>query len=541
MWTPLTPFEQRMAALARLFPPPPSHPLHDSITARLRIESERDIATRLWVKEQLERFPSFVLTRSKGGTNFPIANNLRDFFSEYAKRLMDNGPHSLPTSFNVVESFLIFSHKYFVFDLRDERDHLLRLDDYLDWYTSGDFPETPPVLMDILPEGLIHSYTMAAPLIDFHLNTTDASQLALFGVSMIRHSTELSMISVLGESPAYPPDDEIGELEKVRPTMGKENIQPAPDLDVKDRYLEEAPQLSRLIALVRFDLIARRYNVRYLNIDMGRSYEILTDDPIIFSDDISSSERRNQLDRMDRGLNRYASVFSALASLMFLPVFFIAEHQRVTTSKFGTELLAQKASPDVKKAIKLLGRSEVPFTRDVHCLYIESSGGGTTALDVTPPELDFETAGFWRTLPPGEIGRDALGQPIVGKTWVERTDSWASQRLELFTVKKRAHAQQGPHKGSVYVMRSGSHALDLYKIGRTSLAPEERAASLTATTGVPTQFEVLAHWEVRDAEYVEREAHHRLRAYKVNKRREFFRAPLSLIVATIGKIVEDSA
>jgi hypothetical protein len=541
MWTPLTPFEQRMVALARLFPLPPSHPLYDSLVARARIEAERDLATRLWAKDLADRFPSFILTRSEGGTNFPIPNTLRHFFKEYAKRIAVDGPDSFPTSFNVVESFLAFSHQYFAFDLRDERDHLLRLDDYLDWYTSGQFPEEPPALVDILPEGVIHSYTMAAPLNDFHLNTGGASRLALFGVSMVRHSTELSMLAVLGESPAYPPDDDIGAFEEGTPTRGRETLQPAPELGVKDRYLEEAPQLARIVALVRFDLVARRYNVRYLHSDLGRSYHVLTDDPRILSVDLSPSERRDQLQQLAQHLNRYASVFSALASLMFLPAFFVAEHERVTTTTFGTELFAQRASTGVQKAIKRLGRREVPFTRQVHCLHSMSIGERATALDVNPPELDFETAGFWRTLPPGEIGSDESGQPIVGRTWVERTDSWASQRLEAFTVTKRAHARQGPHPGSVYVMRSGSHALDLYKIGRTGLAPEERAATLTAATGVPTQFEVLAHWEVGDAEYVEREAHHRLRAYKVNKRREFFRAPLSLIVATIGKIVEGSA
>jgi hypothetical protein len=88
-------------------------------------------------------------------------------------------------------------------------------------------------------------------------------------------------------------------------------------------------------------------------------------------------------------------------------------------------------------------------------------------------------------------------------------------------------------------MRCASHGFDLYKIGRTGGTPQERAAQLSGATGVPISFDVLAHWEVGDSEWVEREAHRRLRGYKVNKRREFFRAPLSVIVATIGRIVEE--
>ncbi|MBA4392280.1 MAG: hypothetical protein C0407_01890 [Desulfobacca sp.] len=372
----------------------------------------------MWVKDLVEKLPSFVLTRWEGGTNFPIANTLRHFFNEYINRFAIGGFQSYPTSFNVIESFLVFSYKYFAFDIKEEREHLLRLDDYLDWYTSGRFPEEPPALMDILLRGVVHSYTLAAPLNDFHLSTTDGSKLALFGVSMVRHSTELSMVAVLGESPAYPRDEDIPEIDEGSPAKGRESIQPAPELGVKDRFLEEAPQLARIITLVRFDLVARRFNVRYINMDVGKSYSVFTDDPLIFSPEdktLSPSERRERLQTYTEGLNRYASVFSALASLIFLPAFFIAEHLRVTTTKFGTKLLAQRSSAKVQKAIKLLGRDEVSFARQVECLHSISSCNITT-LDIDPPDLKFETSGFWRNLAPGEIGTDKSGQPLVGKT-----------------------------------------------------------------------------------------------------------------------------
>lgn len=538
MWAPRTPFEQRMVEVARYFPPPPWHPLHDSLVARARIEGERDLSARRWAQDLAEKFPSFLLSRNQGGTDFPIDKTLRYFFLEYAKRISQDGFHTFPSSFNVVESFLVFSHTYFAFDLRDGRDHLLRLDDYLDWYTGGQFPEEPGALLDILPEGLTHSYTMAAPVNDFRLTTTDASQLALFGASMIRHSRELSMMALFGESPAYP-EDLLNPLEGI-PGRGKESLQSADGLGVKDRYLEEAPQLARVVALVRFDLSARRFNERYLLCDVGPGYAVATDDPAVLVD-LSPPERRDHLDRMQEDLNRYGSVFSALASLMFLPAFFVAERDRVTKTTFGTPLRARRESPEVRRAITLLGRQEVPLLRQVDCLHSMPTTGGANVLDVNPPELDFETTGFWRTLSPGEIGSDESGHAIVGRTWVERTDSWASHHLEQFTVRKRANAPQGPNAGSVYVMRTSSHTIDLYKIGRTQLTPEDRAGALSAATGVPTPFEVLAHWEVEDAKHVEREAHRRLRAYRVTKRREFFRAPLPVIIATLGEIVAGSA
>lgn len=89
-------------------------------------------------------------------------------------------------------------------------------------------------------------------------------------------------------------------------------------------------------------------------------------------------------------------------------------------------------------------------------------------------------------------------------------------------------------------MRSASHGLDLYKIGLTRREPTERASELSGATGVPTPFEVLARWEVGDVKAVEAEAHRRLKHYKVNKRREFFRAPLSTIISELDKIAKSS-
>jgi len=494
----------------------------------------------MWAKEHADKFPSFRLTRLEGGTNFPVANILRQFFKEYANRIATSGPHSFPSSFNVVESFLDFSHEFFAFDLREERDHLLRLDEYLDWYTAGEFPEEPKALLDIVPESVIHSYSMAAPLNDFQVYTAD-SELALFGVSLVRHSTELSMLAILGERPARPSDEEVPTLEMGTRTTGRKEIGPDPSLSVADRYLDEAPGFSRVVALARFDLEARKYDVRYVNIDLGSCYQVVTDDPGIFDVGLPSSRRRELFEAMAEVLPRYDAVFSALGALMFLPAFFIAEQKRVAVTTFATTLYARRSSTEVQKAIQALGHLAVPFSREVMCLESERVSQTQDPVTITPPELEFSSAGFWKPLPSGDIGRDESGHPIVGRTWVERTDSWESQRLASFIVGKREDQQKGPNPGSVYVMRSGSHGLDLYKIGRTALAPEDRAAQLTKATGVPTRFEVLAHWQVGDVEHVEREAHRQLRSYKVNRRREFFRVPLSLIVSTIGKVVAESA
>jgi len=124
---PPTPFERRMRQLAKLFPPPPTHPAHGVLSALAKRTAERDFSARLWMQQLLKRGPSFMLSRLQGGSGFPDANLLREYVRDYAHRLIERGPHSLASSFNVVESFLSYPHDYFVFDLREEREHLLRL------------------------------------------------------------------------------------------------------------------------------------------------------------------------------------------------------------------------------------------------------------------------------------------------------------------------------------------------------------------------------------------------------------------------------
>ena len=536
---PPTPFERRMVQLSRMFPPHPSHPVHKILSTRANIPAERNISFRLWLQELEKKLPSFILTRLEGGTQFPIANVLRHYFREYASRIAAQGPHSFPSSFNVIESFLTFSHDYFIFDLREERDHLLRLHDYLDWYTSGDFPEDPMILTEIAAEGVIYSYNMVAPPEDFRLQTSD-SELVISGVALVRHSNELSMIALCGEAPANPPDEKIPEIiGEYVPLAGKEGLESDPELSIDDRYLKEVPGYSKVIGLVRFDLESRRYFVRYLNRDIGTSYLIATDDPMTFTKEMTQLQRNQFFKSSSETLMRYDPLFASLVSLMYLPTFFVVEQGRVTQTTFSTELHTRRNSTEVRKATRHLKRESVCFSRKVSCLESTSDASVEVEMTIVPPELEFASSGFWKSLAPGEVGEDEDGNPIVGRAWVERTETWSSHGIQEFVVRKHEGRVQGANPGHLYIMRSGGHTIDLYKVGKTQRAPGVRAKELTGATGVPTAFEILATWSVGDVDQIEREIHRRLRSYRVSRRREFFRAPLSVIIAEIERVIKE--
>ena len=537
--TPPTPFERRMEQFGRAFPPPPMHPLHDILTTRAKLKAEQDISFRIWLKEARKKLPSFVLARMMGGTQLPMANVLREHFQEYASRLINHGFHSFPSSFNVVESFLSFSHDHFIFDLREEKEHLLRLSNFFEWFTSGVALDEPGILTEILPEGKIYSYNMVAPSNDFRLQTGD-SELIVSGVALVRHESELSMIALCGETPEFLIADDFPDMDGCEPILGKEDLKSDPGYSPEDRYLKEVPGYSKVLALVRFDLIGRRYYVKYLSRDIGASYLTSTDDPsIFFATGVGQQRRKNILAASFEVLERYSSLFSSLTTFLYLPAFFVGEHGRVTETVFSTELHSRRNSTCVRKAKRCLPGDSLSFSRKVFCMESLFSDEADDVRTIVPPDFQATSTGLWRNLPAGDIGEDDRGNPIVGRTWVERTETWSQRGVERFVLRKYKKRTRGANPGYLYLMRSGTHGMDIYKIGKTKRSPDIRATELSGATGVPTKFEVLYTWEVGDVDVLEKEVHRVLKPYRISKKREFFRCSPQVIIEAINSLLDE--
>lgn len=521
---PLTAFERRMIELAKQFPPPTRDPLaHAAILRR----AEGDIAVRLRAKAIMERMPSFMLTRMMGGSKFPMSEALRGYFHEYQHRLTQFGPDSFPSSFNVIEGFLNFSHEFMAFDIREEREHLLHLDDYIDWYTGQTFPNDHRILIDVCEEGINYTYNMVEPTQSYRVQV-DGADLVIIGISMVRHSAELSLFAVVGESPPHPSNAELTHYEMGETVVPERaGIIPDSSLDFSARYLPEAPGFGRVIALGRFDLTARSFDVRYINVDVGPSYMVFTDDPMLRGVDSETFEN------VERMLGRYDSLFALIVSAVYLPVFFLAESDRAVSTKFATDLEAERSSPRVRSAVKLIGEPSIPFMREVRCLAAGLTGSGEPFQTLDVADFVLSSSGFWKTLAPTQVGEDSHGNPILGKTWVERTEFAPSRSLSKFVVAKPPIPVQGNDPGTLYVVRSAAHGADMYKIGLTRRDTHTRISELSRATGVPVPFEALASWQVGDVGKLERDVHARLAQYRVSARREFFLAPLSVIIASI--------
>ncbi len=91
-------------------------------------------------------------------------------------------------------------------------------------------------------------------------------------------------------------------------------------------------------------------------------------------------------------------------------------------------------------------------------------------------------------------------------------------------------------QGYVYALINSSLS-GMVKVGKTSRDPNERAQELSSATGVPTPFSVAYQIYVSDCSGAEAYIHTYLEelGYRVNENREFFNAPLHVVIEAMLK------
>lgn len=81
----------------------------------------------------------------------------------------------------------------------------------------------------------------------------------------------------------------------------------------------------------------------------------------------------------------------------------------------------------------------------------------------------------------------------------------------------------------------------LAKIGYTDRSPIERAGELSRNTGIPTNFEVHAWWQIEgdESRAIEQRIHQHLHEHRYNKDREFFSLSAIIAQAKIELLLEN--
>ena len=95
--------------------------------------------------------------------------------------------------------------------------------------------------------------------------------------------------------------------------------------------------------------------------------------------------------------------------------------------------------------------------------------------------------------------------------------------------------------GYIYILHNPSLRDDYLKIGITTRSPQERAAELSARTGVAQQYVVVYQRWVMNPNNAEAKIHTYLDRYRINEKREFFQLPLEEAIQAVRCIADEEA
>jgi len=132
--------------------------------------------------------------------------------------------------------------------------------------------------------------------------------------------------------------------------------------------------------------------------------------------------------------------------------------------------------------------------------------------------------------------RDLLSENEVQEIKNKCLEKWISvqRRVELAIRSHKRTESLAEDLNYIYVMSNKAYP-DTFKIGWTSILPEERAEELSST-GVLYKFKVEHYKKFKDAEKVEALLHKKLKKYRVANNKEFFKHPVDKIVNLIETI-----
>jgi T5orf172 domain len=459
--------------------------------------------------------------------------------------------------------------KFFV--IRPEKDHLFSLGDFLDFVTSGDRRDDGMRSLFDLRDGIVYNFTPVGDARELAFLHADSSRFVVAGFTMVRRDDQLHWAMIGG--PICDLAEKTRELRsnpyelKDKPPE-KAFIDVDPSLEFRAEPLAGTDDVWKSIVFGRFNLRTEKHEVRAFGRDHGNHYFMNIDDPETFAirDPNSLSQReRELLDGMIERIENENVLFEIAVTCFQLPAYFAFRITLVRETKKVTVIAALSAVQ--RSQISSVDPEKRPLFRTVAALELVDIGRLPAIRSYTPPQYKVEVNGFWRKLEPESVGKDVLGNPIKGRTWIkghlrwrdrpERRQSTMFVKSSIASARAKASAiiasdptavvigdelppifpteiePDNESTGWLYVMRCPLMDDDVYKVGWSSRAPKDRAEEISKATGVPMAYIVVESWKVEDARRMEAAVHQALTTFRINPRREFFKAPFENIRAEI--------
>jgi hypothetical protein len=535
--------QERMAEIRFWAIPPEGTKDYDRLIKELKKRESPEVNKK--VKKIFKKAAALMEVQQVNGLGFSADTMLREYNREYNSRVFNGSLHDLPGSFNVVEAFNEFIPPSATFKIRDEIDHIFSFDEFIDFVTSDELDSSDMPSLEHAIDGKIYSYNSACDPREITFSTKNDKTYGFSSISFIKFNNEVSIIIVAGqECDLSSKTEEIKEsLRNQKVFSHRSHIQPSEDFKVGAMPLSESCPLLKSIVLARIDLERQTFDARYVYEDWGQSYRRVTDDVSAFIDtsgNFIDRDTEEYVKKMPEVMNQYQALFELCKTCLFLPDYFDTFSEDVRIERHPTDFIKFRNKKKNKKSISLVGSVyKIPY-RQPAVLFREFRRSPARAVFSTP-DIKIETNGFWKQLPIESQGKDKNGNQITGRTWVSKTLSWSEDPVGDRKIAISRNRQSAPtdNAGFIYVMRSGAHQKDVFKVGLTRRDPETRSKELSASTSSPDYFLVVEEWFVKDCVLAEKLIHQKLDSYRVNPKREYFKARYSVIFSVIDEIISE--
>jgi len=505
---------------------------------------------------------------SRSGVGFPIDQLVRSMALEYTNRFASSGTEQLPVSFNYFEPFcegkLISNSVAPYMELLPETNHLFSSSDFFDYLTSSDSNNFELKSLLSLPEAEIFHFTASGDILELSFSDARFREYVLSGYSMVRRGNSIHWCVIAGEllseeeweiRPSDAKMIDIKDISASKRAFLKKCIEEQENTTGAPMLLEGTERAIRTVLSGEIDAATGRHIGRSIFVESENSYEVYCDDPEILVEIPDSPKKINTIEKAMNRLGEAGALWNIAEGLLQLPAYF---ESRVTIAKDIA------GSGSIPRGLKGKGGRGIKANYQVvESVSVTEDGKAPIVRRIELPQYSTETEGHWRRLKYGESGKDRIGNPIIGKTWVNKSSPWRANedrqsivfvKDSLAVAKARVdELYQNAEKidevdekeadgalGELYILRCTLMQEEVYKVGWTSGAAKDRAKQLSSATGVPLAFVVVESWSHADAEVLETEVHAILSPYRLNTQREFFqlefKALRRLIETTIDRL-----
>jgi hypothetical protein len=514
---------------------------YDRIMKILEMEDQANPSLKKEIKKKHDEAVKTLELQGANGIELFLDPELRYYLGEFNYRSWNYGHRKMPIMFNVMDAFFILDKRINYWTLLDEEDYSISFFDFIDFYTSNNLIISIDEIQENFEENLIYNFNVGYDLKEITFKNDSGEEFVIAGVSLIRHANEVSMLFVTGQiTNTIEETNKLASLENYIITPGKEEIKIAPERKREAVKLNDDPNLWKILIACRFDLDSNTIDARYIAKDEGNSFSVITDDVTGFMKNgmwrENSSEKTYQ--NLASKIEGYSSIFELAKVCLHLPRYFNQFESEILEKEFETEIKSILKNPlkardfkDVDNKFKIRNRTLWILNRN---LIFKSD-----RIKLRDENFKIETSGYWKKLIDNEIGTGKKGQPISGKTWVQKTESYYLSKEENLIIEKKKDPEfTNKNAGKIYILRNSNYEKDIYKIGLTTKTVNERAEQLS-NTSVPDKFSVMREWDVKDCYLAEKIIHKELDIYRIDSRREFFKMDMRIANDVIDTVVQN--